>query len=93
MAQPNPEEEIRRLDRVLANGIPRVIVLLGKARWFRDRALEVNAGGCDEAHVVGFVAGLAPLWPATDGAHQAPLWPAAHVCHFLDQERAAVRPL
>jgi DNA polymerase III delta subunit len=40
MAQPNPEDELKRLETVLAQGVPKVVQLLGKARWFRERALD-----------------------------------------------------
>ncbi len=39
MASPNPEKELARLDDLLRGDCPRVLLLQGPARWFRDRAL------------------------------------------------------
>ena len=44
MAQPNPEEELKRLDTTTAQAVPKVVQLLGKARWFRERGLQLLLG-------------------------------------------------
>jgi DNA polymerase III delta subunit len=57
-AAPNPEEELRRLAAAVEKRLPGCILLLGKARWFKDRAARlvidrVAARGGDVIQLAG----------------------------------------